>query len=67
MSRRSYTTIELSVKMRLPAGTKVPEALELVRDGIAIRLQSLDHQKPLAALNAHETVVKLIKRETVYL
>ncbi len=67
MSRRSRLTIEVLLRLPLPAGAKPEAVLQFLRDAITHRRAELTRTDPLASLALEQLTVKLLKRETVYL
>jgi len=78
MSRRSYTTLTIQVRLRIPPGSNAKEVLEYVRGALQLHKKSrvetgtedtprYKHDHPLASLDTDSMIVKLEKKETVYL
>lgn len=67
MSRRSVTNLTVQVRVRVPVGCTVPEVLEYIRAAIAFWKTSGEPGKPISSLDENSLVVKLEKKETVYL
>lgn len=70
MSRRSYTTVQLSVKMRLPPGSTQKDAIALIINSLRNEKEAMmteKSQNPITAISLTEITVELIRKETVYL
>lgn len=74
MSRRSRLTVEVLVRLPLPAGATSTNAKKFVEEAV-IKLQqylsdaveSKGYKHPMAALSINGVTTKIVKRETVYL
>ena len=78
MSRRTVTTLSIQVRLRIPPGSNTAEVLEHVRAAIKMYKDSeiatglgprrrYQPSDPIAALDTDSMIVKLEKKETVYL
>ena len=67
MSKRQTTTISIEVRLRLPPGSNTAEVLQYVRDAIQSHKGGGDPAEPINSLDTNEMIVKLKKKETVYL
>lgn len=67
MSQKSRLTVEILVRMPLPAGAKVDRALGYVREALRSWAGGIDPQDPMASLAGEQLIVKLVRKETVYL
>lgn len=67
MSRRSRVTIEVLVRMPLPAGAKPAQALAYVRAAIGSHAGGLDPHNPMFDLAPTGFTIQIVKRETTYL
>lgn len=72
MSRRTSTTLSIQVRLRVPPGSNTAEVLAYLRGAIVdqvVRDNTIPHQleKPIAALDTDSMIVKLERKETVYL
>lgn len=67
MSRRSVTTIRVSVQLRLPPGVKPGEGVQYVKSAVAQQASCLSAESPLRGLAITEILVKLESKQTVYL
>lgn len=70
MSKRSRLTVEVLIRMPLPAGVKADKALIFVREAMhhwrnSLRADDATHMG--GSIAVEQAVVKLVKRETVYL
>ena len=66
MSRRSTTTISIQVRLRIPPGSNTAEVIEYVRNAIKNSVFP-NPATPLSSLDTNSMIVKLEKKETVYL
>jgi len=70
MSRRSRTTITISLTLPLPPGAKQKDGLEFLQNAIRIHKNFLQNNAPAApssAIQLEEIVYRITNRETVYL
>jgi hypothetical protein len=72
MTRRSRTTISVTIRIPLPPGGNTAMALEFLRNAIksattAAKTDTLGPISPMASLQAEEVILTLGRRETVYL
>lgn len=67
MSRRSRTTLSIQVRIPVPPGSNAAEVIDYVRKSIQSYHGGLDPQEPIASIQVEEMIVKLQKKETVYL
>lgn len=78
MSRRVATTLTIQVRLRTPPGSNTAEMLAYVRAALELHKSSeintglgpterYKHSEPLASLDTASMIVKLEKKETVYL
>ena len=70
MSRRSVTTLTIQVRLRTPPGSNTAEVLAFVRDAIEAKLEldrSLAPKAATSSLDLNSMIVKLERKETVYL
>lgn len=67
MSRRSRLTVEILIRMPLPAGVKPASIAHNIKRGLFLRLQECENADPFKALSIEQAVITLVKRETVYL
>lgn len=63
MAKRSRLTVEFLVKMPLPAGAKPKEA----QDFLAKALLDAPPVGGMRGYSPEQTIIKLVRRETVYL
>lgn len=67
MSRRSATTLTIELRLRLPPGSNTAEILDYVRAAVGNWKGGSDPVLPISSLDTNEMIVKLKKKETVYL
>lgn len=70
MSRRSRLTVEVLIRLPLPAGMKAVQAQHFVREALyeaRKRFKSLEPTALESSLPLEQSVTKLVKRETTYL
>lgn len=67
MSRKSRMTVEVLIRMPLPAGVKADKALTFIRHAVQDYTGGLSPTDPMTELARQQIVVKLVKRETIYL
>lgn len=70
MTKRTSTTIVAQVRLRIPAGGNVNEAVEFIRTAINDRqdkLREFSPSAPMASLATQEVIVKLVERKTTYI
>ncbi len=67
MSRRSATTLSIEVRLRVPPGSNAAAVLEFMKIAINRLKDSKELAEPLASLDTDSMVVRVLKKETVYL
>lgn len=67
MSRRSVTTLTIQVRLRTPPGSNTAEVLEYVRSAVQSYKGGGDPAAPISSLDTDSMIVKLEKKETIYL
>lgn len=67
VSRRSRTTLTLSVRLPIPVGAGAEDVLGFVRQALAQYKSSLPATASLSGLQVGEVLIKIEKKETVYL
>ena len=67
MSRRQSTSITLSLTFRLPPRTSLEAALWYVKTALDAYRTELDNDNPMKDYRPEGAVIKLEKKETVYL
>jgi hypothetical protein len=70
MTRKSVTTLTLSVRMRLPPGATQSQAKEFLENAIEDRVKheaAYTPALPIASLATQEIVIKTIAKTTAYL
>lgn len=78
MSKRTATTLTIQVRLRTPPGSNTSEVLEYVRAALQLHkserintglgpVERYTHEHPIASLDTDSMIVKLEKKETVYL
>jgi len=78
MSRRVATTLTIQVRLRTPPGSNTVQVLDYIRGALVIHKSSqvntglgwtarYKNGDPLASLDTDSMIVKLEKKETVYL
>lgn len=67
MSRRSVTTLTIQVRLRTPPGSNTAEVLEYVRAAVQSHKGGGDPTAPISSLDTDSMIVKLEKKETIYL
>jgi len=66
MTRRSVTTLTVSVALRIPPGSNAKEVLGYITSALRAN-KPLTLNAPLASLDTDSMIVKIINRETTYL
>lgn len=70
MSRRQVTTLSVEVRLRTPPGSNTAEVLTFIRNALE-EAKSVGHSlapaNPVYTVDTKEMIVKLLKKETVYL
>lgn len=67
MSRRTATTLAVQVRLRIPPGSNMTEVLDYIRSALCSHKTSGDPALPINSIDTDSLVVKLEKKETVYL
>lgn len=67
MSKRSVTTLTVQVRIQTPVGSNTAEVLEYVRAALQSHKGGGDPEEPINSINTDSMIVKLEKKETVYL
>jgi len=68
VSRRLRTTLTIQVRLPLPPGSNAAAVLAYVREAIqAHKARYAESSNPIAALQVTEMIVKLERKDTVYL
>lgn len=78
MSKRTATTLTIQVRLRVPPGSNTAEVLDYVRAAIQRHKESevqtgdgprprYETKEPIRSLDTDSMIVKLEKKETVYL
>lgn len=67
MSRRSRMTVEVLLRIPLPAGLKVSSIPLNLRRAMQLRKDECENGEPFKSLSIEGVVIKVAKRETVYL
>lgn len=67
MSKRTATTLTIQVRLRTPPGSNTAEVLEYVRGALYAYKATGSIQQPVNSIDTDSMIVKLEKKETIYL
>jgi len=67
MTRRSSTTLTISIQLRIPAGSNAKQVLGFIHDALSEHKTRVNQQAPISAIALNSAVLRVTKRETVYL
>lgn len=67
MSKRMVVTLEVLVRVPLPAGATAKDAKAYILGALANWRGGLDPKEPMASLATRQITMKVVKRECVYL
>jgi len=66
MSKKSSTTLTLSVRLRLPPGAKRQDAIDFLREAMVERRAGLLTARPMASIEMNEVIIKVLNSSTTY-
>jgi len=66
MSKKSSTTLTLSVRLRLPPGAKRQDAIDFLKDAMQGNKAALMQAAPMKPLELNEVIIKVLNSSTTY-